>query len=238
MSAYVSVQKFNIECPQPRTKLLNFSVTGTTGVQQVSQVVCVDDVAKSLNSTYFTISTPTEDFYVWLDVDDTGVDPAVADMTGIEVDIAEDDVAATVAAAVAAAIDGLSSFSAAAVAATVTVTNAADGVATQAADGADATGFTITTPTAGVDSAVALGFGKFDASIAESGSGPGDYTITFDEPFIQAPHVIVSSTSARAARVVSSTKSAIRIATRNLSGTLIDSNFHVLVFGSLSAEKI
>jgi len=39
------------------------------------------------NSSYFLVSIPSEDFYVWFNVDGAGVDPAVSGRTGIEIAI-------------------------------------------------------------------------------------------------------------------------------------------------------
>lgn len=105
-------------------------------------VTTVEDLAKSLNSKYFLLYTTDGDtYYVWIDVDNSGVDPMIPDATGVEVDIAENDTAADVATAVAAAIDALDEFSAAAVSDVVTITNAEAGGFDPAEDGAAPTGF-------------------------------------------------------------------------------------------------
>lgn len=82
-------------------------------------VTAVADSSGSLDATYFTLSAPasiggTEGlFYVWIDVDNSSVDPAPAGRTGIEVDIATDDTAITVAAAIQAAVEANGNFRAA-----------------------------------------------------------------------------------------------------------------------------
>lgn len=107
-------------------------------------VLCVADVASSLNDTYFTFSTPSTNYYVWFNVDDAGTDPEIEGKTGVEVAISEDDANTVVAAALQTALDALSGVTATVNSATVTVTADATGAATNAADGAEATGFTIT----------------------------------------------------------------------------------------------
>lgn len=121
------------------------------GVAEETDVVCVADVAGSLNSTYFTFHTPENSYYVWFNVDAAGVDPEVADHIGIEVAISEDDADTVVAAALEAEIDLLSDASASVAGATVTILNDSVGAVTASADGAAPTGFTITQEAEGVD---------------------------------------------------------------------------------------
>lgn len=131
-----------------------------TGVAEVSRCVCVADVAGSLNSKYFLISSvnPTtkvqKNFYVWYNVDSGGVDPAIAGKTGIAVAISAGDANTVVATATGAAIAAVSTdfASSSVVSATVTTTNTKPGNVTNIADGTAATGFTFSTPTAGVNS--------------------------------------------------------------------------------------
>jgi hypothetical protein len=53
----------------------------------------VGDSAGSLNNTYWLFSSPKDgvDYYVWYSVSGGGVDPAVANRTGIQVDIETND---------------------------------------------------------------------------------------------------------------------------------------------------
>ena len=79
--------------------------TWTDTTVQTAVVTTVADVGSSLNSTYFLISiapggTPETDIYVWFNVDSGGVDPAVPGRQGLEIAIAEDDTAATIATAI------------------------------------------------------------------------------------------------------------------------------------------
>ncbi len=85
-------------------------------------------------STYFTLSSPTEDFYVWFNVGGSDVDPAIAGKTALEADISGDTTPTEVAVTVAAAIGGNAAFGGASAVAVVTVTNAANGSVDPVAD--------------------------------------------------------------------------------------------------------
>ncbi len=102
----------------------------------VQTITAVADVAASLNGKYFLITDGEGAlFAVWIDVDNTGVAPTVPGATLVEVDIAEDDSASTVATAVAAALDAVTaSFNAAAVGAVITSTNVEVGESAPAED--------------------------------------------------------------------------------------------------------
>jgi hypothetical protein len=120
---------------------------------EVTKIICVADSSSSLQSKYFTISGMGTDFeqndyYVWIDVGSGGTDPDISG-TGIEVDIAADASAATVATAVNTALDDHSSndFGSSRSTATLTVTNAVRGSVSDAAN--VNAGFTITTETEG-----------------------------------------------------------------------------------------
>lgn len=130
------------------------------GVKEVSTVTTAADVAGSLNSTYFTFSAmdtggATEtDYYVWLNINSAGVDPAVPGATGIVVAAATNATADTIAGVMRSQITSIAG-------AKVVVTGATDqcvitgrfmGNATNIADGAAPTGFTLATTTAGVAS--------------------------------------------------------------------------------------
>jgi hypothetical protein len=78
---------------------------------QSSVITTVADDSSSLNSTYFLLDGADGDlWYVWIDVDDTGVDPNIDGRTGIEVDISEDDTADDVATALATALAACTSI--------------------------------------------------------------------------------------------------------------------------------
>lgn len=90
--------------------------TAIWGKPQNESLTCVPDVAGSLNNKYFTLEVPEEGgasqkkYYVWIDVNAAGVDPAVAGRTGIHVSVATGASASVVAAAIAAALDALTSY--------------------------------------------------------------------------------------------------------------------------------
>ena len=100
---------------------------------QVFTISMIGDTSSNLNDTYFWIydEDATEAFYVWFNVATAGSDPSptgsIATVSGIEVAIAENASAATVAAAVQAAINADADFSATVSTSLVTVTNAAAG---------------------------------------------------------------------------------------------------------------
>ena len=136
------------------------TVTGssTAGVYTITTVA---DVADSLNSTYFTMSSPTTAHYFWFNTG-TGVDPGTvypipndllidgAVKTGHVVAITTNDTANAVATALDGVISGLADFGTVLAAPLITVTNAAAGSATDPADGTAApTGFTIGTTVSG-----------------------------------------------------------------------------------------
>jgi len=143
---------FAIQKTEVCAQYLRLVYTSTAiGIQTVTTVA---DVAGSLNSTYFLLDSANggTNYYVWINVDSGGVDPAIAGRTGVPVAIAEDDTAADIATAVAAAIDALATFAAAAVGPVVTVTNSAGGPFVSMVDGEDPTGFAFatTTPTGSI----------------------------------------------------------------------------------------
>lgn len=120
------------------------------GATEVTDVQCVADSSGSLNDTYFYLFSARDEveYYVWYNVSSGGTDPAISGKIGIEVAIATNDGANTVASATQTAIDALSDFGASVSTDTVTITNAKNGNTTDASD-AGSTGFTITVTTQG-----------------------------------------------------------------------------------------
>lgn len=128
-----------------------------TGVLQAQTVTTVADVAGSLNSTYFllsSINTTTKaqkNFYVWFNINSAGVDPAIAGRTAIPITGATNVSANTLATSIRTALNALTGdFTAAGAGAAVIITDVAPGPVTAAADGAAPTGFTFGSATAGV----------------------------------------------------------------------------------------
>ena len=71
---------------------------------------CIDlegSSAVALDGKHFLISSVSTDYYVWFNLDDSSTDPAVAERTAIEVDIALADSALGVAAKLKSAIDAV-----------------------------------------------------------------------------------------------------------------------------------
>lgn len=237
--ADASVQVFDVESPQYRPFMLSLSATGVTGVQQETEIETVADVASSLNDTYFLYNTPSQGYYVWINVNAAGTDPMVGGLVGIEVAVAVNATANDVATAVAAAMNAVAGIGASAVADLVTAINDADGLSANAIDSiGDPTGFIIVVTVAGVDSGVALIYGQYDATIEETGAGEGDYTITFNNPFVQVPQVVVMAAESVVPRIVSVSVSSVQIEMNNLSGVPTDSAFNAFVLGSFAEDLI
>lgn len=133
-------------------------VTYTNAFLQVATIVAVPDVAGSLQSTYFYASSKTANYYFWMNVSSGGVDPAIAGKTGIEVDIATGDTAATIGAAIRAAA-AAKGWTVTGASATAILTDSVGGAVLLASD-AGLTGFTITnTVPTGVISVHLMSFG-------------------------------------------------------------------------------
>lgn len=118
-----------------------------TAAYQVTDIECLGNAAGSLSGKYWLLSSTTVDYYVWYDISDGSVDPAVSGRTGIEVDIAGNKPAASVATSTKAVIDALGAFGASVSGPVVTVTNAVAGEVSQPLDGD--TGFNIVVVTRG-----------------------------------------------------------------------------------------
>lgn len=101
--------------------------------------------ASMVQSSHFLMNSALDitEYYVWMNIDGGGVDPAPAGRTGIEVTFSAADSADTVAAAIAAAIDAELDFGAVATLDKVVVTNADVGFTQPIAD-VDTTMFIVT----------------------------------------------------------------------------------------------
>lgn len=136
------------------TLVPTFTTTGNThaGAQQVTQVTTVADVAGSLQSAYFTLSSAdnTTNYYVWYNINNAGTNPSITGLTGIQVNAPLNASANAIAAATASAVNGFNGdFTAIPSTNVVTITNSAVGVSTGATAGN--TGFTVITTVPGVD---------------------------------------------------------------------------------------
>lgn len=160
------------------TGVANYNVTdvainSVTSISQVTDVVCVADVAGSLAGKYFLLSAGDDgvDYYVWYKVSGSGSDPAVASRTGILVNVTTNDTANAVASATQTVLDAETDFAASVVTDTVTVTNVLGGLTTDAAAGTS--GFTTTVTTKGGHSITYTA----SSSLSESSTAAGGITV-------------------------------------------------------------
>ena len=168
----------NMEAPDADAEIYtNFTDAFTGAARNVDTVVAVDDVSRSLQSTYFWFYVSTTQHYIWIDVDNLGSDPSVAG-TAHEVDIAQNDNAATVGAAIVAVIDAIANISASG-AATMIIENDNVGVVTAAAvDGAStSTGFAFSNTIAGAAAYTASYFYAVSSDAKDTAAGVGTQAI-------------------------------------------------------------
>lgn len=115
-------------------------------VPEITTVETVADVSGSLDGTYFTISSPTDNYYVWMDVDSAGNDPELIDAIAIPISVTTNDSANAIAGYIdtaLTALNGGSTFSTSVISNEVTIENVVAGDANDA--NAETSGFTITT---------------------------------------------------------------------------------------------
>jgi hypothetical protein len=130
----------------------SLNIDDSAAIAQIETVTTTADTAGSLNNNYFDLySANGNEYYVWLNVNSAGTDPAVAGKTGIQVPLATGATAPTVATAIAAQINVVASsyFTASALGNIVTINHVIAGVATPAFD--INTPFTFAVTTAGTD---------------------------------------------------------------------------------------
>ena len=153
-------------------KIEPMKVTFGEDVMQSENITCVADSSSSLNSKYFVFyTTGGTKHYAWIDVGNTGSDPAVSGGTGHEVDITANASAATVATALAAVLTAVAGFDATADGAVVNLVATSAGYAKPAHEGAAATGFSFQTV-------------KYGSSAAEVGYTDGDIEISMEENYV------------------------------------------------------
>src|SRR3989344_3695387 len=126
---------------------------------QINRILTVADVGGSLNNTYFLISSPTTNYYVWYNVSGGGVDPSPGG-TGIAVALVTNDTATAVRdkteTAMTAAI--LNMLIERMTVPTNGINISANGTVTNPSDGGAPTGFTFQLITAGNASSNGLYF--------------------------------------------------------------------------------
>ncbi len=146
-----------------------FAAHEKSSIAEVSEVTTVADVGGNLDGTYFTLSAPSEDFYVWFNSTDiSGLsDPGLSGVTGLQVDFANNDAAATIAAAINAVVDAQALLNSSVAGDIVTISNRDQGAVTDIADGlsGNATGFSFLITTQG-------------------GDGPTDLQVNIDAGFV------------------------------------------------------
>lgn len=70
-------------------------------------------------------------------------------------------------------------------------------------------------------------------------NGTGDYTLTFNVPYVRVPEVIATPvTDNIVCKLGTSAAGSIQILTENLSGAATDADFHVIILGSDTADQI
>lgn len=81
--------------------------------------------------------------------------------------------------------------------------------------------------------------GTCSKNMALTDNGTGDYTLTFNVAYKQAPEVMaLPITDNIVAKVTASSTTAITVKTENLSGAATDADFHVIILGSDTADQI
>jgi hypothetical protein len=103
--------------------------------------VSVVGAAASLNNKYFIFSSSGVNYYAWFDYNSTGVDPAVAGKTAVQVAIGVGATTAQIATAAASAIDALALVTSSADGSDINIKADANGAITDA--GAGNSGFTV-----------------------------------------------------------------------------------------------
>lgn len=150
--ALLHLQGYNSKASAQFIQVHNSATVPADLTAEVSTCNLGSRTPAQLANKYFTISSPTVNYYVWFNLDSGGVDPALAGKTAIPVAISTGNTGAQMATAAAAAIDALAAFVSTANSTTITITNAVSGAATDIAVGDSVT--TVAVTTQGADSAV------------------------------------------------------------------------------------
>lgn len=152
------------------------AIASLTNVAEVTTVQCVADVSDSLQNKYFLLYSAENLTVHGIWYGNGGGGDAQPTNTAVDtwskVTYTTNDVANTIASLTQAVVDGLSDFGATVSTDTVTVTNAATGIATDASD-AGSTGFTLTVTTQGGHTITYTASG----SLSESSTAVSDLTI-------------------------------------------------------------
>jgi hypothetical protein len=134
-------------------KIIGKEANETIGGRSAEKItiLCVADVAGSLNNKYFLINTPNVEYYVWYNINSAGIDPLLPGKVAIPITAATGATAAAIATATKNALAALTTkFYASISNATVTAVNAEVGAVELPKD-QGGTGFTITIVQKGTD---------------------------------------------------------------------------------------
>jgi hypothetical protein len=103
---------------------------------EITEVICVDDNAGSLNNKYFILYSGRDQtkYHVWFNVNSGGTDPSPAGSTPIEVALNTNDPKEVVALATKQQIDNLDDFTATVNLEVITITNEEKGLTTNSSD--------------------------------------------------------------------------------------------------------
>ncbi len=118
-----------------------FNIGKQSGTVEISTILCEADVGGSLNDKYWTLSSPTVDYYVWYNVNSAGSLAPIAGKTAIEVTLSTGATAVAVATATAAALNAVGGAGVVFTSvdpdpsALITVTNTIEGEVTTCDDG-------------------------------------------------------------------------------------------------------
>jgi hypothetical protein len=231
-----SVMTFNMDSPQFRPRLIQFGVV--SGAAQV-ETVTAPAVAAATQADFIVIYNQAgASEALWLDIDADGTPPTAAEYLAADVQsivsVETGDTAAEVAAIMVAAITT----------ADITVVDNLDGTfsITQDVYGETSSAVPYNEDASGPGSiavvvdieylAASLGNGQFDGSVSQV--EVGTYVISFDNWFLRAPEVGVTSKSDnRVGRVAASEVGSVTIEMQDLSGgAAADGDFSLIVLGS------
>jgi hypothetical protein len=177
------------------SEAIHLGIFSGTNTAEVTDVTTVADVGGNLGGTYFNICAPgdvntsTDGYdvllYVWINTGGS-TDPAPAGRTGIEVTIAPDDTANTVASAVQTAVNGNANFTASVTTNVVTITCVEARAVISAAD--IDTGFTINVTTEGSPHASEGAFREIGGQSGNFGNPncQGEIVVATDTDFLEA----------------------------------------------------
>jgi hypothetical protein len=175
-----ATSKFVVSAPVGGSLTITNTSDGTS-----TDAANVDTNAVSINTSaqgaagisageYFTLSSVSDDYYVWFTLDGLGSDPALAGKTGLQVNLTSGDSADDVATAVASVLNSTGVFSATTTGSGgLSIANLLNGVATDAGTGTAGVGVT-------VDAQGTAGSG-FSSAVTFQSSGSSSESVTYGD---------------------------------------------------------